>query len=241
MARRKSHRRRRRSGSLGSLGAVPLVLPIIGALTGGKLLAIAGVGAGAYILTRRGQQLPQGDQPIQKQNPCHGALLEQQLAASAAQTAAGGASAGAGGAAAGAGISLISNPKLVGCGLSAINRAKANLCRKADRVVAQIRGRGGVVPKGYDSLSCDQKVAFVAALGATAGLGLAVVLGGSLVGGLASASGQELTRLADRAKGSVRGFENAVSSTIENIGDTASNLAKKIGLGQYPVRGIEER
>lgn len=236
----KRRKSRRRSGAFGALGVAPLVLPIIGAVTAGKL-AIAAIGGGALYLATRKQQT--GPVPVpQVPDECSHENIQAALAATAAQTAGGAATGaaaggvGAGiGAGVGAGLSVAANPSLAKCGLAAFNKAKQTLCTKADMVVSQIRARGGAVPAEYNRWSCDQKIAFVAALGPA---GVAALLAGALVGRLATDTVNEVKR----AVGNVQNAASSNAKGVEHAGQHVVNSVKHLfGLGPIGRYGVEEK
>lgn len=187
---------------LGALGAVPLVLPIIGTLTAGKVLGLAAGGGALYVLSRNKQTFDAPRAP----GECDPAVIQAALAQTATNTAGGaaqGSAAGPYGAGAGAGIgaalSVAANPNLAKCGIAAFNKAKANLCVKADVIVTKLRAKGAAIPKAYYGYSCDQKIAFAAAVLGAGPAGVGALVAGTLTASLAVRSGKELSHLTNAA------------------------------------------
>lgn len=191
-----------------------------------KILALGLAGGALYVFTRpKMQQTSSQVSEVPKANPCSPEAVKAMVAAAAANTAqgaatgapAGGAGAGAG-AALGFGMAAAANPNLLKCGLGAFNDAKAKLCTNAKKVVQLIRAKGGHVPGSFDALSCDQKIAFVAALAPFGALAIPMLVGGVLVGSLVGASANELNRAVNTANDKFKQvFRIDLSKSITNI------------------------
>ena len=96
-----------------------------------------------------------------------------------------------------------------------------------------------MLPKGIEDWSCDQKAAFVVALGP---LGVTAAFGGVLTGTLAINAKDEVARNFERAKAAVKDISKKLGVKVPEvkIGGTAGAVAKKFGLGGViPYRGIE--
>lgn len=166
-------RRKRNYGK--GLGAAPLLFLGIPA---GKALIVGGAAAGAYLFSKRGKVNVAPQAPQAPVNPCDSAAIQKALVAGVQGAAAGG-QAGVYGAGVGGTIGLALNPVTLTCGPQAINRAKAQLCKQADKFVSQLRANNVAIPKNWNTLSCDQKLAFVAAATTPLGLALGTVLLGA--------------------------------------------------------------
>lgn len=209
----------RRGRGLGGLG---IVLPVIGALTAGKAVAIGGAGVLAYALSR-GKQGFAPATPLPAGNPCSSKRMKERLAtlaASGVQGAATGASVaptGAGvGVGAGAGLltAALSDPNLAKCGAGRIKAAIQDTCRHADKAVREMRKKGVYVPRDYDRWSCEQRIAYAAAALTPSGL----ILGYGVSAGQATID--EAQRAADKA-----------AKAVSHAASEAKKLGKKIGIG----------
>lgn len=169
-------------------------------------------------------------QPIQElAKGCSQQQAEAALARAAASGAATGASTGNPYAAgASAGIAVL--PDILQCGPALINKAKKALCKKADRVASQLKAKGAKIPKAWGSFSCDEKIAWIAALGPT---GVAQVLAGQLIGKFATDAADEVKKWRGQALTNAGKFgstaKNAaknVGSAFESAGNAAANLFK---------------
>jgi hypothetical protein len=200
---------------LGGLGAADRKQLVLYGVAG-----IVGLGAFLFATGAFAAEPAVSPMPLPMEDPCGAEALQRVLANGAAGAGAGVAAGGAG-AAVGAGAGIALSPQVLQCGLPAINKAKAALCKKADQVVKQLRAKGGAVPKEYDRWSCDQKIAFVAALGPE---GVAMVLAGALAGKWATATANEIKKLTGDAA-------NAFTSNTKGATNAVKSVGKKIGLG----------
>lgn len=132
------------------------------------------------------------------------------------------------GAAAGAAAGVVGSlrPNDLACSKQAINAAKARLCANADRVASKLRAKYGatVIPSKWDKFSCDEKLAWLAALGPQ---GVAAVIAGQLVGNAWNASREEVERWADHASDIVGDSASGARDTVEGWGKKAG---KALGL-----------
>lgn len=154
-------------------------------------LAVVGAGvvaAGAAVWALFGGKQTSGSsgQPIM---PGCGEREVTGVVVGSAANAAAGAAAGPYGAAAGAATGVLLNPDTLRCGTQMINKVKKQICARADKTAAEIRKKGGYIPKEFSKLSCDQKIAFIAALGPYM---LPVLLGTALASGVGKAGAQAL-------------------------------------------------
>ena len=94
-----------------------------------------------------------------------------------------------------------------------LNKARNIACGKIDSVIAQLRAKGAKVPK-MTGWSCDQKIAFVAALGP---YGIATVVAGALVGQLATNTAHEVARNIDRATDAVKDISKRLGLKIPDV------------------------
>lgn len=105
------------------------------------------------------------------------------------------------------------------------------VCGHIDYVVSRLRSQGAKLPKSIDSWSCDQKVAFVAAM---TPWGVAAVLTGALTGALATNTAAEVERNLEKAKNAVKSLSQKLGISVPSfeIGGTAGSVIKKYtGLG----------
>ena len=120
--------------------------------------------------------------------------------------------------------------------VSAVKKAISDLgkfgCTKVNKVIAELRNEGANVPRGIDSWSCDQKIAFVAGLGP---LGVSCLIAGALVAGVAGNApaivnkyGKQAEQAANAilAHSGVQAAANAVGSAAGDVGDAVSKAVK---------------
>ena len=99
-------------------------------------------------------------------------------------------------------------------------KQKNMLCKNADKLYAKLKAKGAALPKQskWDGLSCDQKLAFIVALGP---YGASMLVAGALVGGFATDAAKEFQKYGkDAAKklGSAgKDFSDAVSNVTSGV------------------------
>ena len=91
------------------------------------------------------------------------------------------------------------------------NRRKLELCDNTDKVYVKLKKAGAALPatSKWNGLSCDQKLAFMIALGP---MGLQMVIAGTRLGGFATNAVKEMSKYAD--------------SAASKIGDAGASWAK---------------
>lgn len=190
-------------------------------------IVVAG-SAALFFLLRDGVSAPPTPGTPPAEDPCSPERV-QQLVLGSVQGAAAGAQTGTpAGAGAGAGLALLGG--LTGrdlkCGGTKWNAAKAALCAKAEKVKLAVEARFGdsVIPDSkWKKLSCDEKIAYVAALGP---VGVQALLAGALVGAAWNTSAKTVEKWADEAQKAT----DAVSDATDKVGDwgkSAGDSAKK--------------
>ena len=113
-------------------------------------------------------------------------------------------------------------------------KRKGQLCANADRVYAKLKAAGADTPSTskWNGLSCDQKMAFIAALGP---YGVPMLVAGALVSGFVSNAAGEFKRYGGAAAKSLgsaaKSFSDSVTSSASSA---ASSVAKSVGLGAMP-------
>ena len=103
-------------------------------------------------------------------------------------------------------------------------------CANADKVYKELLKAGAALPKQskWDALSCDQKLAFVAALGPW---GVGMLAGGALLGGFASDAAGQFKKWGPKAGAAVADLSKKLGVKVPDIGGAVSSLAKSVGLG----------
>lgn len=204
------------------------------------------IGGGALLLLLRGKGQdapvppPSGAPP--KVDPCGPEAL-QSVIASAAAGAGTGAAGGPQSAGASAGVGVLLNPATIQCAPNLITKAFKDLCGKADRAAADLKRKGFEMPKQYNSWSCEQRLAFIAALTTGAGLPVVAVL---VAGNLAIQTTEGAKRGLRRAEAAVGAVSKRMrlpvpkfaddllksgGSAVEDVKRGAKKYAKKVGLG----------
>lgn len=97
---------------------------------------------------------------------------------------------------------------------------RAQYCANADRVYYLLKSKGASVPKQstWDKLSCDQKVAFVFALGP---YGSVMVATGALAGGFVTNAAKEMKKYGGQAA-------KAVNRVAASLGNAATRLKEDV-------------
>ena len=205
-----------------------------GAATYVGLGVAAVVGTGVFLWASGAFAAPVNEQPTPGESPCGSAALQRAIAGAAAGGATG-AAAGPYGAGAGAGIAIA--PGLLQCGPDKFNKAKKFLCANADKVVAKLKAKGAKIPKQWKKFSCDEKIAWVAALGPT---GITMVLAGALLGKFSTDAVNETKRFAEFAAKTAGKYGNAAKDAAKDFGgsvsDAGKSVAKSIGIGN--IEGV---
>ena len=113
-------------------------------------------------------------------------------------------------------------------------------CRAVNNAIAQLRRAGANVPT-MSGWSCDQKIAFVAALGPA---GVTLIITGALTGRLATDTANEVRRLSGRAEDAVRAVSNSLgikipdflipsldpTKPLTDVANEAQRFGRRIGL-----------
>lgn len=160
-----------------------------------------------------------------KVDPCSSDAIQQSLA-QGAKGAVGGAATGAavgpwGAAAAGGLQGILGASAAIGCGIQQIQAAKDKLCKNAASVAAQMRDKGFSLPLGFDSWSCDQQMAFIAALGP---FGIPMLLAGALVNGAINGLAEEL----QKTEQALASFNADVNHALGQVGQVAGNAGNQV-------------
>lgn len=152
-----------------------------------------------------------------KDDPCSPEKVEAVVVGAVQGGVQGASVGGAYGAGAGAALPVLTSRSSLACGQKKINEAKARLCKKADAVAHKLEARFGssVVPKRWDKFSCDEKIAWVAALGP---LGTSALLAGTLAG-----AGWDVTRK------TVEGWAQDAESAAKKVGDALEDAGGAVG------------
>lgn len=109
------------------------------------------------------------------------------------------------------------------------------MCAVADTAVSSLRSKGIAIPSNWDSLSCDQKTAFLVALGPYIGIaGPAFVAVGAVAAAIQARQTQDLARSVSKAASQVGG---AVSSAVKSAADAASHAAGQVSSEYHKVFG----
>lgn len=101
-------------------------------------------------------------------------------------------------------------------------------CAKVNKVIAELRNEGASLPKDIDKWSCDQKIAFVAALGP---YGVACLAAGSLVVGMSGNAAKEVQKYGDQANRAAQAAiaKSGVDAAAKAVGNAATDAAQKLG------------
>ena len=96
-----------------------------------------------------------------------------------------------------------------------LHRISVKLCANVDSVVRQLRAKGAVLPNGFDSWSCDQKLVFLSAIGP---LMIQAILAGALVGGLATGAAQYVKAGFASASKALTDYAKQLGISVPSIG-----------------------
>lgn len=111
-------------------------------------------------------------------------------------------------------------------------------CKHIDRTIQQLRSKGAKVPK-MDGWSCDQKIAFVAALGP---YGIATVLAGALAGKLATDTVKEVGRNLAAAQNAVQAISAKLGVKMPTVSlPKISTRIRLRGIGSLQVSSTTRR
>ena len=110
----------------------------------------------------------------------------------------------------------------------ALKNLGAQFCKNADKVYKKLADAGAAVPKQskWDDLSCDQKIAFVAALGPQ---GVLMLASGALAAGFARDAAAEFKKFGGKASAAVADLSKKLGVKVPklNVGGTAGDVVKK--------------
>lgn len=118
-----------------------------------------------------------------------------------------------------------------------ILKQRNKLCAVADVAVVKLRDRkvpGVPSKKAWGNLSCDQKAAFLVALGPAMGIvGPALLVAGAVGAAIRSKEVKQLERGISNAAESVGGaVKSAVKDAVSSAGESAKKFGKKVGIGE---------
>lgn len=114
--------------------------------------------------------------------------------------------------------------------LAEVRKRMAELCRNADTVYAKMKSAGAALPSQskWNDLSCEQKLAFITALGP---YGAAMLAGGVLLGGWTrDAAGEAKKYVASAAK--------SLGSSAKSFADSAKNALSSTADKLNPFNGV---
>jgi hypothetical protein len=116
--------------------------------------------------------------------------------------------------------------------IAAANIAKGGLCRATDQAISRLKSAGAKIPGGIEGWSCDQKAAFVLALGPA---GVLLAFTGVLTGALATNTVKEVERTFKAASDEVAAISKKLGIKVPDIsvGGTAGSVLHKVGIGQW--------
>lgn len=125
-----------------------------------------------------------------------------------------------------------------------LKKAMANLrgqfCGNANKVYKKLKDAGAAVPKQskWDDLSCDQKIAFVAALGPQ---GVAMLVAGTLVAGFARDAVGEFKKFGGKASDAVADLSRKLGVKVPEINVSVPKAPKLFGLDDHECPGCTGR
>lgn len=193
---------------------------------------IVGGAAIAYLLGGKSGAPAPPTQPGGKIDPCSPEAAQQYALAGIQGGASGAAMSGGNpyAAGAGAGLAVISNPGFRQCGRDKLNHAKKELCKKANKLKDEIERKFGTIGMSdskWDKLSCDEKIAYMAALGP---YGTAALLAGTIAIAGWNTTKKEVERWAENAKDAADKIGEQLSDPAGTVESWGKKAGKAFGL-----------